>query len=213
MKIGVIGSGIVGQTLAAGFLKYNHEVMVGTRNVAKLEEWQSQHENAHLGSFADASNFGELIVLAAKGSAAINALELAGENNLKEKTIMDATNPLADAAPENGVLKFFTNLDKSLMETLQEKFPQAHFVKAFSCIGAPFMVNPDFGAQKPAMFICGNNSEAKSEASKIIDKFGFSVEDMGNVEAARAIEPLCILWCIPGLTQNNWQHAFALLKK
>jgi predicted dinucleotide-binding enzyme len=76
------------------------------------------------------------------------------------------------------------------------------------------MVNPDFGTDtKPTMFICGNNVDAKKKVSEILEKFGFEVEDMGMVESARAIEPLCILWCIPGFLRNEWAHAFKFLKK
>jgi len=99
------------------------------------------------------------------------------------------------------------------MEELQSAFPEANFVKAFNSIGSALMVNPNFGRIKPTMFICGNNAGAKSQAVEILDKFGFEVEDMGGAEAARAIEPLCILWCIPGFLRNQWSHAFKLLKK
>jgi predicted dinucleotide-binding enzyme len=141
------------------------------------------------------------------------ALKLAGPKNLTGKTVIDTTNPIADAPPVNGVIKFFTSLDNSLMEQLQVEYSDVNFVKAFSCIGSAFMVNPDFNGVKPTMFICGNNDGAKKQVSEILDKFGFEVSDMGKVEAARAIEPLCILWCIPGMTQNQWSHAFKLLKK
>ena len=100
-----------------------------------------------------------------------------------------------------------------LLTFLESEFPKANFVKAFNSIGSAFMVNPDFKGQKPTMFICGNDEEAKKEVSQILDLFGFEVEDMGKVEAARAIEPLCMLWCIPGFLKNEWTHAFKLLKK
>jgi len=138
---------------------------------------------------------------------------MVGIENLDGKTIIDATNPIADVPPENGVLKFFTTLDKSLMEELQSMFTKANFVKAFNSIGSAFMVNPDFNGEKPTMFICGNDEKAKKEVSELLSKFGFEVEDMGKVEAARAIEPLCMLWCIPGFLKNEWTHAFKLLKK
>ena len=99
------------------------------------------------------------------------------------------------------------------MEELQKKYSQANFVKAFSCVGNALMVNPDFGGQKPTMFIAGNNDDSKNVVKKILDTFGWEMEDMGKAEAARAIEPLCILWCIPGFLQNRWTHAFKLLKK
>lgn len=212
-KIGIIGSGIVGQTLANGFIKYGYKVMIGTRDVSKLAEWKKQvGEKGQIGNFKQTASFGDIIVLAVKGTAAKEALEQAGASNLASKTIIDATNPIADIAPENGVLKFFTNLDNSLMEQLQAAFPKANIVKAFNSVGNHFMVDPDFGGQKPTMFICGNNNESKQEVKKIIDQFGWETEDMGGVESARAIEPLCILWCIPGLRENKWNHAFKLLK-
>jgi predicted dinucleotide-binding enzyme len=140
-------------------------------------------------------------------------LKIAGIGNLRGKTVIDTTNPIADAPPVNGVLKFFTSLEDSLMERLQRLAPEVHFVKSFSCIGGPLMVNPDFGGPKPTMFICGNDDGAKSEVRTILDRFGFDVADMGKVEAARAIEPLCILWCIPGFLTSNWMNAFSFLRK
>lgn len=146
-------------------------------------------------------------------SAAEEALKKAGFAHLKGKTIIDATNPIADAPPVNGVIQFFTGPNDSLMERLQRLVPEANFVKSFSCVGNAFMVNPDFGKQKPAMFICGNSDAAKAQVKQIVSKFGFEIEDMGKVEGARAIAPLCMLWCIPGILENRWSHAFALLKK
>ncbi len=125
---------------------------------------------------------------------------------------MDTTNPLADAPPQNGVLRFFTDLNESLMERLQKKAPAAHFVKVFSCVGNVFMVNPKLPGGPPTMFICGNDKGAKAAVKGILEQFGWDTADMGAVEAARAIEPLCMLWCIPGLTQNSWTHAFKLLR-
>jgi len=212
-KIGIIGSGVVSQVLADGFLKHGYEVKIGSRDTSKLNEWKNKAgEKGTIGSFAEAASFGEIIVLAVKGSAASEALKLAGETNLKGKTIIDATNPIDNKAPENGVLKFFTNLDESLMEQLQMKFPGANFVKAFNSVGNPMMVNPDYKGIKPTMFICGNDENAKKEVKHILDQFGWETEDMGKVEAARAIEPLCMLWCIPGFIKNEWTHAFKLLK-
>lgn len=213
-KIGVLGSGVVGETLANGFLKHGHEVMRGSREPAKLADWQKgAGAHARIGTFAETAAYGDLVVLAVKGTAAESALEQCGTANLDGKVVIDTTNPIAAAPPQNGVLKFFTTLDDSLMERLQKKFPAARLVKAFSCVGNVFMVDPDFGGQKPTMFICGNDDAAKQETTKILTSFGWETEDMGTVEAARAIEPLCMLWCIPGIRQNRWTHAFKLLKK
>jgi len=211
-KIGILGSGVVAQDLAKGFLKHGHEVTIGTRDQSKLEEWKNKEAaGAKLGSFSETAAFGKIVVLAVKGTAAKSALELAGAENLKGKIIIDAANPIADAQPENGVLKFFTTMNESLMEQLQNIYPEAYFVKAFNSVGNALMVNPPFKS-KPTMFICGNNEGAKKEVTQIIDQFGWETADMGGAEAARAIEPLCMLWCIPGFRENSWAHAFKLLK-
>ena len=212
MKIGVIGSGEVARTLAGGFLKYGHEVTLGTRHPEKLSDWQTKHPKARIGSFADAAASAEVVILAVKGSAGAEALRQAGVVNLAGKVVIDTTNPIADAPPDHGVLEFFTSLEESLMERLQREFAAARFVKAFNSVGAGFMVNPQFKGGPPTMFICGNYDVAKQIVKGILDQFGWETADMGTVEAARAIEPLSILWCIPGFLRNDWSHAFKLLR-
>jgi predicted dinucleotide-binding enzyme len=212
VKIGVLGSGDVAKVLASGFLKHGHDTMMGTRDTAKLAEWAAQNPRGRVGSVGDTAAFGELIVLAVKGAAAAEVLRAAGAANLAGKPIIDATNPIADAPPSNGVLKFFTNLDESLMEQLQREFSDAYFVKAFNSVGNNRMVNPQFAGGKPTMFICGNDETAKKTVRSLLDQFGWETADMGKIEAARAIEPLCMLWCIPGFLCNEWTHAFKLLK-
>lgn len=212
MKVGIIGSGAVAQTLGGGFLQHGHEVTMGTRTASHLADWGGKHPNAQIGSFADAARFGELLVLAVKGAVALDALILAGPDNLKGKTVVDVTNPISEAPPVNGVLRFYTTLDDSQMERLQLAHPAARFVKAFNSVGAGSMVNPKFKGGKPSMFICGNDPAAKQTVSGILDQFGWETEDMGGAEAARAIEPLCMLWCIPGFARNDWVHAFKMLR-
>jgi predicted dinucleotide-binding enzyme len=213
-KIGIVGSGVVGQTLANGFIKHGYDVMIGTNTASKREELKTKtNGKAKIGTFEETAKFGEIVVVATKGNAVDKAVHSAGIANLKGKTIIDTNNPIADAPPVNGVLQYYTSINESLMEQLQKLAPEANFVKAFSCIGAGSMINPDFGGVKPTMFICGNNEGAKGEVKIILDQFGFEVEDMGKAEAARAIEPLAMLWCIPGFLQNRWSHAFKLLKK
>jgi 8-hydroxy-5-deazaflavin:NADPH oxidoreductase len=213
MKVGVLGSGVVATVLASGFLKHGHEVALGSRTPDKLADWAAKNPAGKTGTFAEAAAHGQLLVLAVKGGAAADALNLAGAQNLAGKTIADATNPTVDAPPEHGLLKFFTTLDESLMEESQRKFPAANFVKAFNSVGVASMVNPEFPGGKPTMFICGNSDAAKKQVSEILDQFGWETADMGGVEAARAIEPLCRLWCIPGFLRNEWTHAFKLLKR
>ena len=213
MKVGVLGSGDVAKTLASGFLKHGHEVMMGTREPTKLKEWAGKNPKGKVGSFGDAASFGGLVVLAVKGSASAEALRAAGASNLSGKPVIDATNPIADAPPVNGVLRVFTSLDEALVERLQREFAGAKFVKAFNSVGAALMVNPELKGGRPTMFICGNDEGAKKTVTGILEQFGWETADMGKVEAARAIEPLCILWCIPGFLRNDWTHAFKLLRK
>lgn len=211
MKVGILGSGDVAKTLASGFLKHGHEVTVGTRSVAKLADWKATNPRGQVGSFDDAARFGDLVVLAVKGTAAADALRSAGAANLAGKPVIDATNPIADEPPVNGVISYFTNFDESLMERLQREFEDARIVKAFNSVGNACMVNPQFTGGKPTMFICGNDDQAKKTVTAILDQFGWDTADMGKVEAARAIEPLCMLWVIPGFLRNEWVHAFKLL--
>ena len=211
-KIGILGSGIVAKTLGAGFLNHGFEVMLGTRDPQKLYDWFSgAGKGARAGTSAEAAAFGEIIVLAVKGTAAKEVLNSADSENLTGKTIIDTTNPIADAGIENGVLQFFTDINRSLMEQLQLMVPDANFVKAFNSTGNSNMINPSFESS-PTMFICGNNETAKKEVSDISALFGWETADFGLVESARAIEPLCMLWCIPGFLHNNWTHAFKLLQ-
>lgn len=210
-KIGVIGSGQVAQVLAMGFEKHGYTVMMGSRNIKKINEWKSKAKtDVRLGSVEETAAFGDVIVLAVKGSAAEEVVKSIA-STLDNKIVLDATNPIADTPPENGVLKFFTDLNESLMEKLQKNVPSAKFVKVFSSVGSGLMVNPKLSG-KPTMFICGNDEEAKKVVGSLLDQFGWETADMGKAESARAIEPLCILWCLPGFIRNEWNHAFKLLK-
>jgi predicted dinucleotide-binding enzyme len=213
MKTGVLGSGDVAKVLAAGLLKHGYQVKIGSRTPAKLAEWVAQNPGMQSGTFAEAAEFGEIVVLAVKGAVATEALELAGAKNIAGKTVMDACNPIEEAPPEKGVLRFFTNINESLMERLQRQFKDARFVKAYNSVGSVLMVNPELKGGPPTMFICGNDEAAKKQVAQINEQFGWETADMGGVEAARAIEPLCILWCIPGFARNEWMHAFKLLTK
>jgi predicted dinucleotide-binding enzyme len=216
MQIGILGSGIVGQVLATGFLKHGHSAMLGTRDPAKREvqNWLQMNPGGKVGTFQDAAVFGEMILLATAGRVAENALELAGVENLAGKTIIDATNPIDDSAPPTeGVLRFTTGPNESLGETIQAKVPRSHIVKAFNSVGNAHMVNPQFQNGPPTMFLCGNNSEAKNRVSALLRQFGWDPFDCGGIVAARAIEPLCMLWCIPVFLRGQSNHAFRLLTK
>ncbi|MEQ8425809.1 MAG: NAD(P)-binding domain-containing protein [Cyclobacteriaceae bacterium] len=212
MKIGVLGSGQVAKVLANGFLKHGHQVMVGSRDPRKLEEWKTKSANGLTGTFEETAKFGGVLVLAVKGIAA-EALIKSVADLIKEKIVIDATNPIAEAPPVNGVLQFFTSMNESLMEILQKAAADAKFVKAYNSVGNSLMVNPVIASGKPTMFICGNDDGAKKTVSEILNMFGWEASDFGKVESARAIEPLCMLWCIPGFIRNEWTHAFKLVRQ
>jgi len=152
-----------------------------------------------------------MVVLATLGSAAVDAVRLAGPAHFAGKTVMDATNPIADTPPSGGILSFFTGPNDSLGERIQAALPRAHVVKAFNSVGAGNMVNPSYRQGPPTMFLCGDSADAKQQVSGIIRQFGWEPFDCGGIVAARAIEPLCILWCLRGFQHNQWDHAFKLL--
>jgi len=210
-RVGVLGSGDVAKTLAKGFVAKGYEVMIGSRDPKKLADF-AKEAGVLYGSFPETASHGEILVLAVKGTAAIEAISLAGEANLSGKLVFDTTNPIAESPPVNGVLVYFTGPNDSLMERLQKAQPKTFFVKAWNSIGNAYMVDPKFPGGPPTMFIAGDNDGAKKEATEILTAFGWGAEDMGKVESARAIEPLCQLWCAPGMLRKQWSHAFKLLK-
>lgn len=204
--IGILGSGAVGLTLARGLQDEGHEITIGSRTGKSVVGWDGA-----VATFAVTAAEADLVVLAVKGSVA-GAVVKGAAAGLAGKTVIDATNPIDDTPPQDGVLHYFTELNQSLMEQLQAAVPDAHFVKAFNSVGSALMVHPRFTAGRPTMFMCGDHAGAKAEAAAIIDQLGWEPADMGTAAAARAIEPLCMLWCIPGLRDNHWTHAFKLLK-
>ena len=216
MKIGILGSGVVAQALGAGLARHGHAVMLGSRDPHKLADWALRSGDGAkgeiaTGSVAQAAAHGDLVILAVHGSAALTVAQ-AGGAALNGKTVIDACNPIADAAPVDGVLRYTTGPNESLMEALQAALPAVHFVKAFNSVGSAHMVDPHFPGGQPTMFIAGNDDEAKAETTALLQQVGWDVADMGSAAAARAIEPLAMLWCIPGLRSNQWSHAFKLLK-
>lgn len=214
MKVGIIGSGIVGQVLASAFAKEGHEVTIGTRDTSKeaIVKFVKDNPGIKAGTFAVTAGFGELLVLATHGPATEAVIKESGISHFTGKIVIDATNPIAEKPPVNGVLQFFTGPNESLMERLQQLVPDAKLVKAFNSVGNAFMYKPNFAGGPPTMFICGNDEGAKTTVTTILTAFGWETADMGKIEAARAIEPLSMLWCIPGMLNNQWTHAFKLLK-
>ncbi|HLY18020.1 MAG TPA: NAD(P)-binding domain-containing protein [Bryobacteraceae bacterium] len=187
MRVGILGSGTVGQVLGAGFIKHGHQAMIGTRDPKKEEvaAWVRETPGAKSGTFEEAARFGDLIVLAALGRAVGSIIDLAGPGNLVGKTVIDATNPLADEPPVKGVLRYTTGPNESLGEWVQAKLPAARVVKAFNSVGNALMINPKFSQGTPTMFFCGDSEEAKSVVAAVIRQFGWEPYDCGGIVAAR----------------------------
>jgi predicted dinucleotide-binding enzyme len=209
-RVGILGSAVVGQTLAQGFKQHGYEVRIGSRTPAKLASF-TESSGIPADTFDAVGKWGELLVLSVHGTAAEEALTLAGAANHRGKIVIDTTNPLSRDPPLDGVVRFFTGPNSSLLERLQTAFPDTRLVKAFNSVGSARMVDPVYAGGRPTMFFCGNDAEAKGAVAEILKQFGWDPADMGTAVAARAIEALCQLWCIPGFRENHWTHAFKLL--
>lgn len=214
MKIGVLGSGAVGQALGKGFAEIDHDVRLGTRDPGqeKINAWIAKTgPRASAGSYAEAAAFGELLVLATPWSGTQNAITLSDTKNFAGKVVIDVTNPLDfSAGPPPKLALGHTD---SGGEQIQRWIRDARVVKAFNIIGNADMVNPKFPGGPPDMFICGNDDAAKKAVTEILTKFGWSTIDLGGIEAARYIEPLAMVWITYGFRTNLWSQAFKLLRK
>jgi predicted dinucleotide-binding enzyme len=214
MKVGILGSGIVGQTLGRAFATIGHDVKIGTRNPnnEKLTAWvKKTGARASAATFADAAAFGELAVLATAWSGTENAIKLSGPTNLAGKIVIDVTNPLSFAPNSPPTLAL--GWTDSGGEQVQRWLPGAKVVKAFNIVGNAHMFRPQFPGGTPDMFIAGNDAGAKATVTDILKAFGWSVIDIGGIEGARCLEPLAMLWVLHGIRANTWNHAFKLLRK
>ena len=208
MNVGVLGSGNVAQTLGAGFLSRGHSVMLGTRDPNKLSAWRVQHgESAKVGSFAETAAFGELIVVATHGMAAVEAIAKGDPKSYEGKVVMDVTNPLSEDRPPQLAIGF----NDSLGECIQRAVPGARVVKAFNTVGAALMIDPKVQGGPPDMFIAGNDVPAKATVAEIVRSFGWNVVDLGGIEASRYLEPMCMAWVLYGIHTGGWKHAFKML--
>lgn len=214
MKIGIIGSGEVGKALARGFVSRGHDVMIGSREPAKLADFvKEQKDRVRAGTFEETAKFGELAVVATLFSGTKHALELAGPQNFAGKAVIDVTNPLN--FPEGKPPELSIGFDNSAGEEVQRWLPDAKVVKALNIIGSGHMVDPKFPGGPPTMFIAGNDDGAKKIVTEIIESFGWQngVADLGGIEASRYLEPMCIVWVHYGIRTGSWDHAFKMLKK
>jgi predicted dinucleotide-binding enzyme len=219
MKIGILGSGEVGRRLGDGFIQLGYHVKIGTRNPRKEEitEWIGKHYGqegeATSGTFAEATNFGEIIVLATSWLGASNAIKMSDPTGFKGKILIDVTNPLdfSKGVPP----KLALGHTDSAGETIQRLIPNSKVVKAFNTVGSPHFVHPDFpNGGPPTMFICGNDMESKKFVTdNILGKFGWDTIDIGGIDGSRLLEPLAFLWITYYFRTGIGDHAFKLLRK
>jgi predicted dinucleotide-binding enzyme len=214
MKIAVLGTGVVGQRLGSGFISKGHEVKMGSRDAKNqsMASWvASNGKSASGGTFADAAAFGDVVVLATLGIATQEAVTLAGSDNFAGKVVIDATNPLVFR--DDGPPELFVGWKDSLGEQVQRWLPKARVVKCFNTVGNMHFVQPDFPGGPPDMFIAGNDEAAKKTVTALLKDFGWPAIDIGGIEGARLLEPMCILWVIYGIRSGAWDHAFKMLRK
>lgn len=216
-KIGVLGTGDVGRTLAAGLARIGHSVMIGTRDpaAAPINEWQrGEATSVAVGSFSDAAAHGDVLILAIGWQNVATVIDLAGPDNFKGKLLLDATNPLRFETEGEPPVLVIGHTD-SAGEVVQRTLPDAHVVKAFNAVGSPYMVNPGFPDGEPTMFICGNSDDAKQLAGEIIGSLGWPEPiDLGAIEHARHLEAMAMVWIVHFFNSGfQSAHAFKLLRK
>jgi len=214
MKIGILGSGSVGQTLGRGFLALGHEVKIGTRDTKKPEvvSWvKTSGPKASSGTFSEAARFGEVVFLCTFWAGTENALALAGRENFRGKVTVDVTNPLdfTKGMPPRLAIGHTT----SGGETVQEWLPDAKVVKAFNTSTAAFMIDGKHGNDQLDMFIAGNDPAAKKTVTGMLTQFHWNTHDLGGIEQSRILEYFAMLWIRYGALNNVWNHAFKMVRK
>ena len=213
LKIGILGTGDVGRALGKGFVSLGCQVMMGSREAGneKSAAWaQSAGELASSGTFAQAAQFADIVVLATLWSGTENALKLAGHDNLAGKILIDTTNPL-NFGPQGPSLSI--GHTDSGGEHVQRWVPQAKVVKAWNIVGNPHMYQPNFPGGPPDMFIAGNDAEAKQRVGEILTAFGWHNIDLGSIEMSRYLEPLAMVWIMTYFRTKSGNHAIKLLRK
>lgn len=211
LKIGVLGSGPAGQTLATGFLGHGHPVMVGSREPTKLHEWlRRAGPEARVGTFAETARFADLVVLSVLGTAAEDVIRLAGVNQLTGKVVLDASDPLDFSTGRPGL---FVGTTDSLGERIQRLVPDAYVVKGLNTVLADVMVDPTLSGGDPDMFIAGDDDGAKRTVTSLLEEFGWPVVDLGGIESARWLEALSLAWVVHSHRTGKTHHAFKLVGK
>ncbi|MCB1025572.1 MAG: NAD(P)-binding domain-containing protein [Acidobacteria bacterium] len=212
MKLGFIGAGNVAKKLAEAFLEKGYEIRLGSRSPEKLNVWvKAAGKKASAGTLSETAVFGDVLFFCVGGEVINEAIAAAGPQNFAGKTLIDVTNPMDFS---KGIPPRFTvEFGNSLGEQIQRMLPDANVVKAFSSIGLEVMTNPYYGDQTATMLIAGNDKNAKNEAAKLAQEFGWDIEDIGEIDQSFLLEAFANLWVNYGLKHNTRSHAFKLLKR
>lgn len=216
MRVGVLGTGVVGQTLASRLVELGHEVTMGSRakgNERAVEWVREAGAHAFEGSFAEAAASGELIVNATAGAASLDALHAAGGGALAGKVLIDVANPIAHDTgfpPELAI----SNAD-SLGERIQREFPGARVVKTLNTVTAAVMVRPRMFAQPHVIFVSGEDADAKATVSQLLQSFGWNADeivDLGGIASSRGPEMYLALWLRLMIAQGTASFNIALVR-
>ncbi|MCV2490364.1 NAD(P)-binding domain-containing protein [Geodermatophilus sp. YIM 151500] len=199
MRIGIVGSGQVARALARGYAAHGHRIRLGTR--------QAEVEGLPVGSPAEAVRDADLVVLAVRGTVAVDLVTSLAEA-LEGRVLVDATNPLEGST---GVPRLFVGHTDSLGERVQRAAPRARVVKAYNIVGNALMVDPQLPGGPPTMFIAGDDDAAKATVTGLLQETGWDVADLGGIEASRLLEPMCLAWVAYGARTGTWSHALKLL--
>jgi predicted dinucleotide-binding enzyme len=200
MRIGILGSGFVGQALARGLAGHGHDVRIGTRKEAV--------DDLPVGSPAQVVENADLVFLSVLGTAAVE-VAVGVREELRGKVLIDTTNPLDFSSGRPGL---FVGHTDSLGEQVQRAVPEALVVKAYNTVGNTLMVDPELPGGPPSMFIGGDSEEAKGAVTALLRATGWDVIDLGGIDASRYLEPMCIAWVLHGARSGAWNHAFRMLR-
>lgn len=213
MKIGILGSTKVAQSLANGFLALGHEVMLGSRqggNPAAIQWAQRAGTKADAGTFVQAADFGEMVVLATRGTAAPHAIEMAGPEHFDGKLVWDVTNPLE--FHEESPPKLVGAAGTSAGETHQQLLPEAKVVKVFNTVGNALFFRPELeGGLRGDMFLCGDDADAKRRTQELVRAFGWNPIDVGGIDASHYLEATGMVWILNAMKNDGGNRAFKLV--
>lgn len=213
-KIGVLGTGMVGSAIATKLIALGYPVKMGSRTAGneKASAWAAgKGEKASTGTFADAAQYGDILINCGKGEQSLEIIRMAGIENFTNKLLIDIANPLDGSAGFPPTLSVCNT--SSLAEQIQELLPRAKVVKTLNIVNCNVMVDPSLSGGEPTMFLSGNDNEAKQRTRKLLESFGWKdILDLGDITTARGPEMMLPIWLRTYMATKNGYVAFKLLQ-